>query len=435
MSAIHGVVVLLGAEEEADVIRALADHRDSLDVVRRCADLAEIRAAARSRIADLAVLDATDPDLDPRVVEDLHRHGMRVVLVVPGTAFERADRCGADARAAAGAPDQVVESLLAIVRSDAGPASSMRERGAHEGLPAPQDDDAPTTDPFDEGGTIDEEPSREPGRLIAVWGTSGAPGRSSIAVALADALSRHGGALLVDADTSNPSIAHMLGLDVDPSGLSALIRRASRAGVSGRDVGGVAVSAGEGLDVVTGLTTPHRWREAGPAGLVDVLDAARTASPWVVVDVAAVGLDAVPDDLRHQGSRDDLTAAVLRRATDVLCVVRGDAVGIHRLGHVRAWWSDYGSGVDLKVVVNRVSTAGAGPRPLNAIQAALRPLLAGSAVRVVPEDPSVVRSCLEAAPVTRSAPGSDAAAAVEEIARALVEGLGWDAPARRRHPV
>ena len=54
MSAVHGVVILADQRYEAPLIQAIHDRADTLAIVRRCADLAEVIAAARAGIADLA---------------------------------------------------------------------------------------------------------------------------------------------------------------------------------------------------------------------------------------------------------------------------------------------------------------------------------------------------------------------------------------------
>ncbi|WP_022868126.1 AAA family ATPase [Schaalia vaccimaxillae] len=411
---IHNVVILVHPDEEGNLVQALA-QTEGLSVVRRCADLAEVRAAARSHVADLAVLDATDPDLDARVIEDLHRARMHVVLVAPLNQLPLLQHLEADGYAAVGAADQVVESLLAIIRSQPSlPQEGPDAFGAEISYPAAAD-----FLPAAAATPAGPPPMPHAGTIIAVWGTSGAPGRSSLAIGLAHALSRYGKSILVDADTANPSIAHMLGLPVDGSSLSALVRQASRANIVPADIDAAAANLSPELSIITGLVTAHRWREVGPHSLVDILRASAQMADWVVVDLASVTLDAVPDDIRHQGSRDDMTAAVLKTADRVLCVVRGDVVGINRLSHVQAWWDELGTGKELQIIVNRLSQAGAGSRPINAIQAALAPILAGQTIHVVPEDEAFTRSLLKAQPITVAEATSAGARALVSITESL----------------
>ena len=52
------------------------------------------------------------------------------------------------------------------------------------------------------------------GRIVAVWGPSGAPGRSTVAAALAGALAGRGQVALIDADLLRGALAVLLGADV-----------------------------------------------------------------------------------------------------------------------------------------------------------------------------------------------------------------------------
>lgn len=438
MSARRGVLVL-APEDEGDLVRAIDARAEELRVVRRCADLAEVRAAARARVGDLVVLDSSEPDLDALVVEEIRRCGAGVVLLVDALGSSEARGLGADALAARGAPDQVVECLLALVNgpratpldtveATPGPHSSARREN-----PAEQD---PRRDPPSDavGGDADI-PALDAGggrgRIIAVWGTSGAPGRSTIALGLAHALAQCAPTLLVDADVRDPSIAHMAGIPVDASGLSALARRSVRGALDADAVVAAAFDYSPELRLLTGLTSPHRWREIGPAALASVLDRARERCTWIVVDVAAVSLDAVADDIRQQGGRDDTTAAALRIADDILCVARADVLGINRLAHALEWWEANGTGTAPRVVVNRVDSASTGPRPRNALDAALSAIIPGSRVHLVPEDEAVAKALLKGRSVLAASSSAPASRAIAALAETFT-GITAPAPGRRR---
>ena len=60
--------------------------------------------------------------------------------------------------------------------------------------------------------------------LIAVWGTPGAPGATTLAVGLARGLARHKRTLLVDSDFVAPSCAEIAGVSRDNSGLLGALR-------------------------------------------------------------------------------------------------------------------------------------------------------------------------------------------------------------------
>jgi MinD-like ATPase involved in chromosome partitioning or flagellar assembly len=427
----HGVVLLAGPDAEGALVQAIDARDRQMVVVRRCADLAEVRAAGRAGVADLAVVDASDPDLDAAAIGDLHLSGMSVVLLAPPEESRRLLSLGADAVAQAASPDGVVESLIALVR----------DRG-EAGPPAPAPASSPPERLPPEPGAEVPPPAPSRGRVIAVWGTSGSPGRTTVAVNVAAALAcRRTDTLLIDADTAAPSLAHLLGLPVDAPGIGVLARQTSRGRLDPRDIGRIGVGVAPGLSVVTGLSAPQRWRELGPVSATEVLRSARRSADAVVVDVAASGLDPVETTLRHQGSRDEVVAAVLREADTVLAVARGDAVGLSRLAQSLEWWRDLRAEADLRIVVNRVSRASAGPRPVNAIAAALSDLVPGGSASLVPEDEHVASALLGARPVVAGAPGSPAGAALAELAGLLMgeapephgrHGRAGAAPRRRR---
>jgi hypothetical protein len=63
-----------------------------------------------------------------------------------------------------------------------------------------------------------------PAPLIAVWGSAGAPGATTLAVGLARELANYGPVVLVDADFVAPSVAELMGLTGDSSGLLGALR-------------------------------------------------------------------------------------------------------------------------------------------------------------------------------------------------------------------
>ena len=262
MSSVHGVVILADQRYEAPLIQAIQRHGDTLAIVRRCADLAEVIAAARAGVADLAVIDGSDPDLTAESIHALRSCGMTVIALAAHAERFRLASLGVASVAAPGSPEQVVNSLIAATRN-------VRVHAAAS-------DEQPPPPP----------PPSSPGTVIAVWGTSGAPGRTTIASGLAAILARSAPTLLVDADTANPTIAHLLGMPVQASGLSILARTASRGPLTPQDINAASVPRSEGLRVVTGLVTPHRWREVSRPSIETIVGALRLSARYCVVDVA-----------------------------------------------------------------------------------------------------------------------------------------------------
>ena len=200
MSAVHGVVILADQRYEAPIIQAIQSRADALAIVRRCADLAEVIAAARAGVADLAVIDGADPDLTAEAVGALREAGMEVVALAQHAERVRLSALGVASVAAPASPEQVVNSLIAATRT-------RRSQPATASSPPPP-------------------PPTSAGSVLAVWGTSGAPGRTTLAAGIATMLASRAPTILIDADTSNPTLSHLLGLPVHASGLSVLARAA-----------------------------------------------------------------------------------------------------------------------------------------------------------------------------------------------------------------
>jgi len=223
-----------------------------------------------------------------------------------------------------------------------------------------------------------------------VWGTSGAPGRTTIASGLAAILARSAPTLLVDADTANPTIAHLLGMPVQASGLSILARTASRGPLTPQDINAASVPRSEGLRVVTGLVTPHRWREVSRPSIETIVGALRLSARYCVVDVASTSLEKTA----RGANRDDAALGVLERADRLVIVARGDIVGINRLSFVARWWEEHGRDLPVDIIVNRVSTDVIGPHPVPSLQAAIGAFMPHHLFHVVDEDAGVGRAAL-----------------------------------------
>ena len=462
MSRRQGVAILAPGDLEGALVQAIDAESETLVVVRRCADLAEVRAAAGAGLARLGVIDGEDPDLDAVVVEDLHGAGMALVVLVDGGRGAggtggRGDSLraiGADAVVDARSPERLVAALLTLagepgdvlpggvgrgprVGSGSGEGAGGRTPGRRGGTPAAGPADRPSDADPDLGGDPGPEgdsgtgAEAVPGGILAVWGTSGAPGRSTVALNVASVLSRDRQVVLLDADTAAPSVAHILGLPVDAPGLAALSRFAARGALGEDEVRRALVPVTDGLSVLTGLAVPQRWNEVSPEALRSVLEVVSTVCDLVVVDVAAGSLDPVPARPRHRGGRDEVVSTVLRAAGSTLSVCRGDPVGINRLALAHQWWEELGAEAEPSVVVNGVSTHASGRRPSSAVSHAVSAVVPGRLVHLVPRDDAVSAALLRAGPVVDLAPACEASRALEELAEA-VGGRDGTRPRRRR---
>lgn len=370
-------------------------------VVRRCVDLADLLAAAASGVpADAAVVSAQLRHLDRDAVAALHARGLRVV-VVPGTTEEGepapgTGRWGVDAVAGPD-PDAV---LLALRSAGSAPAGmSLLTGPADAGLDRPG------------------------GRLVAVWGPGGAPGRTTVAVSVADEAARLGVAtLLADGDTYGPSVALRLGLLDDLSGLAAACRLAGAGRLDAEQLARTSVTLDSGLRVLTGLARPERWTELRPAALDDVWAVARDLATLTVVDCAAGlerSLEAQLDPALPV--RDGATVATVAAADTVLCVGRLDPVGLVRLLRDLPTLRDAAPTAELVAVL-----VGAGRRRGSGADAddarrLLTERVGVTDVVLVPDDRSGAEAALWAGrTLAEQAPSSPARAGLADLAARLV---------------
>ncbi|HET6394634.1 MAG TPA: chromosome partitioning protein [Blastococcus sp.] len=344
--ALQVFTAVTGAAWESELVGALdrADH--GVTVVRRCVDVSELLAAAATGTGQAALLSAELRRLDGDAVARLEAAGVAVVgLVEPGDerAADRLRQLGvrqvlpadADPEAIVQALREAVAGTSAAGRDVADPLSALPLLGA----PAQP-----------------EERPEGRGRVVAVWGPTGAPGRTTVAVGIADELSRLGtSTLLVDADVYGGVIAQMLGLLDESPGLAGAARLAAVGNLDAAGLVRLAWAVRPHFRVLTGLARADRWPELRPRSVAAVLEEARRLAGTTVVDC---GFNLEDDEELSFDTaaprRNGATLAVLEEADTVLCVSGADPVALQRsiraLGELRDVLPD----VDPVLVVNQV---------------------------------------------------------------------------------
>lgn len=400
MSARIGVLSAATGDDEATVVRALAADR-GLEVVRRCADLAELLAAAAAGVGRVAVVSDDLPGLDREAVGHLHGSGVWVVVVTPsGRSPARAEALGADA--VTGDPTGVGAVVRHVLGGDRPPAPDL-------GDPA-------------RPGVVD-------GIVVTVWGPTGAPGRTTVAVNLAAELA---GAprvdqptvLLVDADTYGGTVAQVLGLLDEAPGLAAAARAAGTGRLDAVGLAALTPRLDGGLRVLTGLSRADRWPEVPAASLDGVWAACRQLADVTVVDCGfAVEQDeALTYDTRAP-QRNAATLSALAAADVVVVVGAGDPVGLQRLVRALGALDDLGIAPRRRVVVNRVRASASGPRPHEAVREALRRYAGVPDAVVLPDDQaSCDGALLHARTLAEHAPSSALRRAFVGLAAELAPG-------------
>ncbi|MBD5786331.1 hypothetical protein IF650_09080 [Cellulosimicrobium terreum] len=423
---------------EADVVTALDAPGSGLQVTRRCADLVELLAAAAAGAGRVAVVSADLPTLDRDAVAHLHEHAVRVVALA-AEPWER------DRLVALGV-DTVVDLTIA--------ADGLRDvvrEAAQDASAAPRTPIAPPTAQV-VGDGLPWMPRA--GRVVAVWGPAGAPGRSTLALNLAAELSGphvparrarrdrrvpsevdlpaqvaegpEAEVLLVDADTYGGTIAQRLGLLDESPGLAAAARGAAQAMLTPATLDALAPVVAPRVRVLTGIARAARWPELAGSSLDVVWDVAREVADWTVVDC---GFCLERDELLSYDTRapqrNGATLSALAAADAVVVVGAADPVSLQRL--VRGLDDLTDSAVALSavrtVVVNRVRSAVVGPRPEVAVREALSRYAGVDELFVVPEDRATDVALREGRTLAEASPGGPARRAVALVAEHLRDSV------------
>lgn len=321
-------LALLGGEPG----RAGAGRRDIV-VLKRCVDVEDLMAAATVGQADVAVVGIDSPGLDVAAVDHLRAHGVRPVAVVPsGAAFDAACLRGTRVGIRSLVGDHELEALPDAVAAGEEPADTVVRAG----------------DP----AAVVESPVTA-GRVVAVWGPAGAPGRTTVAAGLASELARRRvRTLLVDADPYGGAVAQQLGVLDEVSGLLSAARLAS-GGMLEERFGGVPRSLGQHLAVVTGLPRADRWTEVRSGVVEHVLEVARGLG-HVVVDTGFSIEHDPASDFGSRPGRNQMTLGALEVADEVVVVGSADPVGLSRLARGLVELREVTSGAPVRVVVNRM---------------------------------------------------------------------------------
>lgn len=308
-----GVLLAAGGEPWESEALSFLDSSSEFTLARRCVDVADLLVAAQSGDASAALVSPQAPGFDADTVYRLVQSGVHPVAV------------GADPRrcAALGISTRLDVSDLRLL---AGKLPSERVE------------------------PVDESPSAGRGRLIAVWGPAGAPGRSTVALGLAAALAiPTSTTILVDADPYGGAIAQMLGILDEVSGLLAASRAANngRASETSEHLYGIA----EGLAVLTGLPRPDLWAQVRAGAAELVLQQLRRDADVSVIDC---GFSLEQGDAFDSGAprRNQLTLQCLEAADEVIAVGRADPVGLTRLVRGLHDLESLIPSADISVVVN-----------------------------------------------------------------------------------
>ncbi|WP_051171944.1 hypothetical protein [Microbacterium indicum] len=394
MSAIVAVAEPHGSRLAAE----LADEGVDVAALVRPDDLLAAVGDASARVwdalreADAVVVHATRSVLVPDVVAMCDRSGARIVAL--------ADR-GAERRAVAsfGLPPALPLSA---------DASEVAARLRQADLAAPEP----------------EEP-RPDGGVTVVWGPHGAPGRTTLAIALAAARAREGSRVaLVDADTHAPSVAQRLGLSDEAPGFASACRQTDYGVLDGPELTRLAAPldvARHPVEVLTGINRPARWPELSARRVGAALGVARGWVDDVIVDVAAP-LEADEEIVSDIAGprRNAATLASLAAADRVVAVASADAVGIARFVRGVERVREVAPQAKIVTVVNRMRGGALGVDGAAQVRRTLALLADVEGPHLVPQDARAAdQALLESRPILARRRRTAIGTAVQRLAATL----------------
>jgi Flp pilus assembly CpaE family ATPase len=364
---------------ETELVTRLTRPGAPVVIARRCVDAVDLLGAAASGTASLAIVGPGLPRLSRDTVARLAAAQVRVIgLTLEDDELGSRRLRGLDIPVIAIPGDDVDAAVIALVAA----ADSPRDWDT-DGVCAPA--------PAARLGSEAVE-----GRLTVVWGPTGAPGRTSVAVALADETARAGvPALLVDADTHGGAVATHLGLLDDVSGIVVACRQADAGGLDQAALASAARTVDGQLRVLTGIPQPSRWPELRPASLTRLWEVCR-ATPGITVADVGFALER-DEELLHDTRmprRHAATLTALNAADDIVVVGSADPVGMDRLVTGLEDLRRVVPHTPLRVVITRVRRGVLGRDPEGQVREALRRHAGIDSVTCVPLDQAAYDTCL-----------------------------------------
>ena len=379
-----------GLPHEVELVAAAADA--GMHIMRRPVDAAELLAAAACDRQMPVVLAVTLPRLSRDVVQRVLADGRLVIgLYLDSSAADRLREFGVvDVVDAGQSAERVIGAVAETLEV------SMRS-GADQPLSVP----AAT-------------PNR--GRLVAVWGPAGAPGRSVTSIGLSESFARRGfSTCTIDADLHAPALGLLLGIREDVSGLVVTCRQAEHGSLDERALRCAARAMTPDWSVLLGIGRPEQRSHVRAASVSALLAQSVDSFAVTVADLSAT-VPAENSDVLSE-CPDTAVGPVLTAADDLVVVTKADAIGVTRLLNV---WQD------LRTASPRARTwivlTHAERSTTRAIQAALRRAGIGDPVHVIRRDVPAFSRCLaRGATLGEVARRSGARRGYWALARAIIE--------------
>lgn len=326
------LLLVLPPAVEAEHAEQAARHGH--EVVGRAPAAAEAAAQVLSLRPDAVVVAAEPRYLSARLLAACDDAGVRVVAL------------------AVGEPERRLAASLGLFETTDAAAGWSAVELALGGSPRAAADRARSTS----------------GRVVTVWGPAGAPGRTSVAIAVAAELAALGTTVaLADVDTHGASIAPALGMLDEAPGFAAACRLAGNGALTHEELDRIAqryTSPLGAFRVLTGIGRPSRWPELSGERVAAVIQLCRTWVDFTVLDVGSSleNDEEISSDL-FAPRRNAASVTAVRDADQIIAVGAADPVGLSRFLRAYVDLEEAASARDVTVVMNRVRASAIGMNP------------------------------------------------------------------------
>lgn len=369
-----GIPVVTVGRTRDDLVGGLERLHGPVSVVRRCSELAELLAACQTGLARAAVVAEGSAELTASLVDRLAAVGVAVLALTDSPEESaRLRGIGVTAEVSGVEPAALAALIAGAVAELAGarpgpPASGQADPSAALHAQASPDRSLDGGAGAERVGPGSGKRATATGRIIAVWGPAGSPGRTLVAANMAGELAAEGkSVLLVDADSYGASVAAVLGLLDEAAGLAQACRLADQGLLDGEALRRIAVPVSTRAGtfrVLTGTTRADRWTELRAAALALVYERAREIAEVTVID-AGFCLEA-DEELSFDSMAPRRNAATLRSlemADTVYAIGAADPVGVPRLVRGLAELDAAVPQACPRVVLNKVRASAVGRSP------------------------------------------------------------------------
>lgn len=329
------IALALPLDAEDRIAAELA--RNGYDIVGRCSSADELASVLAITGAELALVSAGPRYLSGRLLAQSDAVGARLVAMI-GSDAER--------RHAASVGLYEVVDLTAEWRE---------VEAALMGIPA----EIPTRG----AGRLGEE-----GRVVAVWGPAGSPGRTTLAINIAAEIAAAGYSVaLADVDTHSGSVAPALGLLDEAPGFAAACRLAGAEALTVPElerIGQRYLSAHGSFWVLTGIGRPSRWPELSSDRVAATVRQCRSWVDYTVLDTAwsLENDEEISSDL-FAPRRNAATISAIREADQVVAVGAADPVGLSRFLRAHVDLVETLGTDSVTVVMNKIRASAIGLNP------------------------------------------------------------------------